>query len=222
MLAVLGHLLRRHAEGIGVHLEALVAADELLARERVDLLDQRIGHGVAAGRLALAVHHQEFAGAPVRLVVGVRVAEVESQMEAGVRIHLLVADGVEALGRLLVALPLLGAEIARPVADRIGLEVVEAAVVALLPELQLRLFLEDADEDRRFRLHALLAQEHHGLLGKRPHGGRENIGAAARQDGCNNRRKSNAKQVPAHSPPADECHSQCPWHDHHLNSFWLR
>ena len=72
-----------------MHLEAVLAADEGLARKTVDLLHQRIGHGIAAGRLALAVHHQGMAGAAVRLVVGIGIAEVERQVMLGVRVHLL-------------------------------------------------------------------------------------------------------------------------------------
>ena len=43
--------------------------------ERVDFVDAGICHGVAADRHAFAVHHDRTAGAPVRAVVGVRVAE---------------------------------------------------------------------------------------------------------------------------------------------------
>jgi hypothetical protein len=42
--------------------------------------------------------------------------------------------------------------------------VVVAPIVALLPDLELGLFLEDADEDWRLRVHALLAEEHHRVL----------------------------------------------------------
>ena len=73
-------------------------------------------------------------------------------------------DRIEALGRLPVALLDLWPQIARPIADRIGLEVVVAPVVALLPDLELGLFLEDANEDGSLCVHALLAEEHHGVL----------------------------------------------------------
>ena len=54
-----------------------------------------------------------------------------------------------------------------------GLEVIEAAVVARLPNFQFRLFLEDADEDRHARLHALLAAQIQRFLGQRLLGGNE-------------------------------------------------
>ena len=149
------------------------------ARHGVDFLHQRVGHGVAAGRLALAVDHQELAGAPVRAIIGVGVAQVHRQMVLGVRVHLLARDRVEALGRLAVALLDLGAELSRPVANGIGLEVVVAAVVALLPDLELGVFLEDADEDRRLRVHALLAEEHHGVLRQRTQVRRDDLEALA-------------------------------------------
>ncbi len=81
MLLETCELLIRHAEGEGVHVEARLPAAEGLAREAVDLLGERVGHGVAAGRLAVAVHHQGFAGAVPGAVVGVGIAEVERQVE---------------------------------------------------------------------------------------------------------------------------------------------
>ena len=83
--------------------------------------------------------HEEFAGPPQRPVVGVGIAKVHRQMVLGIRVHLLARDRVEALGRLPVALLDLGSQIAGPVADRIGLEVVVASVVAQLPHFELRL-----------------------------------------------------------------------------------
>src|SRR4029450_3412720 len=102
---------------------------------------QGVRHGVAADRLALAVDHQELARASLRLVEGGRVAEVECEMRGGGGLHLPAADRVEPPGGLPVALLGLRPEIARPGADRVGLEMVEAAVVALPPALQLRLLL---------------------------------------------------------------------------------
>jgi hypothetical protein len=51
--------------------------------------------------------------------------------------------------------------------------VIEAAVVARLPDLELRLFLEDADEDRRLRVHALPGEQSQRLFAERLLGGRQ-------------------------------------------------
>jgi len=102
----------------------------------------------------------------------------------GIGVHLLARDHVKALGRLAVARADLGPEIPRPVANRVGLEVVEAAIFPLLPHLELGLLLEDADEDWRLCVHALAAEEHHRLLGQRQQMRRDlNLGAAGEQEG---------------------------------------
>jgi len=47
----------------------------------------------------------------------------------------------------------LGAEIARPAADRIGFQEREAAGAVLLPDLELGFLLEQPDQDRRLQIH---------------------------------------------------------------------
>src|SRR4029077_8452685 len=74
---------------------------------------------------------------------------------AGIRIHLAGGDGIKPLGRLPVAFFFLGAEIAGPTANRIGLQKHELAIAILLPDLHLRLFFEDSTENRRFLVHIL-------------------------------------------------------------------
>src|SRR5262245_61767698 len=69
-------------------------------------------------------------------------------MEPAVGIERLGVDRVEALRRLAVAFLQLGPQAARPAANGIGGEPLEA-VPALEPQLELELALEDADEDRR-------------------------------------------------------------------------
>ena len=101
-------LLVRHAERKGVDLDGGLPAVERVAREPVDLLGERVRHGIAAGRLALAVHHDGAAGAIERPVVGVGIAEVEGEIILRIGLHLVAGDRVEALGRLLVALLSLG------------------------------------------------------------------------------------------------------------------
>ena len=79
---MLRHVERRHPERIGLDLEGALAAEERFARECIDLCDLLVGHGVAAGRGAVAMDHQELAGAPVRLIVGVREAHVDGEVVA--------------------------------------------------------------------------------------------------------------------------------------------
>ena len=88
------------------------------------------------------------AGAVVGAVEDVGKAEVERAVPAARRVQRLGVDRIEALGSLAVALRELRAELARPAADRIDGEALEA-VFALHPQLELELALEDADEDGR-------------------------------------------------------------------------
>lgn len=145
----------RQAERVGLDLERRAAAAEGVAGEAVDLADLVVGHGVAADRQAVAVDHQEAAAAAVRAVEGVGIAEVDRQMIVRVRVHLRGRDRVKTLRRLAVAFVEFRAEIAGPAADRIGLEMLEAAGRVLLPDLEFRLFLEDAHHDRRELRHPL-------------------------------------------------------------------
>ena len=110
---------------------------------------------------------------PVRLWArskSVGKAQVEGAVEAAGRIERLGVDRVEAFRRLAVSLLELGAEPARPAADRIGGEALEA-IPALQPQLELELALEDADEDGRAERHAL----------RRPAGLAGRAGRACRQ-----------------------------------------
>src|SRR5262245_23720831 len=74
-------------------------------------------------------------------------------MHAAVRIELLGVDRVEALRRLAVAFLQLRTEPSRPKADRVGGEMLVAAVL-LHPDLELVLELEDADINRSTHSHA--------------------------------------------------------------------
>ena len=103
--------------------------------------------------------HQVLSRPAMGPVVIVRETDVESQMVFAGRVHLAGLDLVEALGRLIVANGFFGAEFAGIIADRIGLEMLVAAVIGRLPHLELRLFLEDAHEDRLILTHAFLLQQ---------------------------------------------------------------
>src|SRR5215831_16457886 len=81
-VAVAGHVGGGHAERIGLQLERLLAAEECFAGERVDFRDLLVGHGVAAGRRAAAVDHQERAAAAVRAIVCIREARIDREILA--------------------------------------------------------------------------------------------------------------------------------------------
>ena len=182
-----------------MNFEGFLAASEGLARQRVDLLYERVRHGVAASGLAIAVHHQPLPGTLPGAVIGIGIAEVECQVEFRVRIQLLFGDPVEALRRLAIAKGLLGTDFAGPIADRIRLEVIEAAVVSRLPYFKFGIFLEDAYEDRCAPLHALAAEQHHGVLAEWLFGGGDQRRATAtshsncRSDGCHSGAKTGSK-----------------------------
>ena len=155
VVAMLRHVDRRHLERIGLQLERALAAEEGFPSQRIDFRDLFVGHGVAAARRAVAMHHQLRAGASQRLVEGVGVAGIERQIEGRLRVHLRRADGIEAFRRLAVAFPDLGSEVARPAADRIGLQQREAAGAILLPDFEFGFLLEDPDQHRRLQVHVL-------------------------------------------------------------------
>ena len=92
---------------------------------------------------------------PSALSIGVRVAGVEREIIGRLRIHLRRRDRIEAFRRLAVAFADLRAEVARPAADRIGLQQREAAGAVLLPDLEFGFLLEQADQDRRLQVHVL-------------------------------------------------------------------
>ncbi len=136
VVAVLGHVGRRHPERIGLHLEGFLAAEERSAAEREDFGNLLVAHRVAAARRAIAMHHQMRAGAVMRTVERVRIAHVERQIVLRIRVHLAGGDIVETFRRLAVAFLDLRAEIAGPFADRIGLQQRELAVAILLPDFE--------------------------------------------------------------------------------------
>ena len=155
VVAVAGHVHRRHLERIGLHLERALSAEEGFTPQRVDVRDLFVGHRVAAARRAVAMHHQLRAGAPQRFVERVGVAHVERQIIRRLRIHLRRRDVVEAFRRLAVAFLDLGTEVAGPSADRIGLQQRELAGAVLFPDLELGLLLEQPHQHRRLQVHVL-------------------------------------------------------------------
>jgi hypothetical protein len=213
MLAALmaGKVLVGHSERESMHFDGVLTADKGFPRQRVDLLHDLVRHRIASGGLALSVHHEEFTGAPVRLVINVWIAEVEGQVVAGIRVHLVARDLVETLRRLPVPLSHLWPEITGPDADGVGLDVIEAAVVALFPHLELGFFLKNANEDRLVGPQALLAEEHHGLLGQRAQMRRDvGLGAGGHKQ-RHARNRAHVKAEPHASLQVDQARAPCPW-----------
>ena len=94
-------------------------------------------------------------------------------------------------------------QIARPAADRIGFQQRVLAVVVFFPDLHLRLFLEDAGEDREIFVHVRRLDFGERLLGKwgLRSAGRDNVvGVAARKGYCrsnnSHRREQGADKGP--------------------------
>lgn len=104
---------RRHRERIDMHRDRRLTMIERRLHQGPDFFHRAIGHRIAADRDAVAMHHEKAAGSPFRPVEGVRIAEIEGQVEARGGVHLARRDRIEALRRLQVALRLLRAELAR-------------------------------------------------------------------------------------------------------------
>ena len=193
IVAVLRHVQRRHVERKSLELEGLLAAEEGFAPHRIDFRDLLVGHRVAAAGGAIAMHHQFGTGMAERAVIGVGVAGVEGKIIGRLRVHLRGRDRVEAFRRLAVAFARLGPEIARPAADRVGLQQRKLAGAVLLPDLKLGFLLEQADQDRRLQIHVLF--HHRGkefwrnrLIGLGVVGERNLVGVTASQQ-CTARRE---------------------------------
>ena len=178
------HVQRRHPERIGLHLERALAAEERFAGERIDLGNLLVRHGIAAARRTIAVDHQKGAGAPVRLIEIVGETDVDGEIVRRVGIHLPGRDGVETFRRLAVAFLDLGAKLAGPATDRIGLEQRKPPFVILLPDFELRLLLEQPHQDRRFLRHVPAFELAQHLLRQwleRANGRRDAVGLTSRE-----------------------------------------
>ncbi len=88
--------------------------------------------------------HEKGAVAAVRFVEAVGEARVDREIVGGIGIHQLGGNRIEPLRRLAVALMELRPKIARPPTDRKSLEQREMSGGVLLPDFELRLFLENA------------------------------------------------------------------------------
>src|SRR5262249_43641257 len=102
--------------------------------------------------------------------------------------------------RLPVAFLFLGAEIAGPTANRIGLQQHELAIAILLPDLHLRLFFEDPSENRGLFVHVFrrdLGDHLFGQWGLCPARGRNALSVTAGQSnrsGNSRRRQQRASE----------------------------
>ena len=127
------HVERSHAKRVGLHLKRPLTAEEGFPRQRIDLADLFIGHGVTADRGAVAVDHQGRTGPAVGPIIGVGETGIDGEMVGGVRVHQIGRDGVEALGRLPVAFLEFRAQAARPAANRVGAQQREASALVGFP-----------------------------------------------------------------------------------------
>ena len=78
---------RRHAEGEDVHLKRRLAGIESAIGNGVNLFDDRVGHGKAAGGEPFAVDHDHSTRGMPRLIIEIGVADVEGEVEVAPRIH---------------------------------------------------------------------------------------------------------------------------------------
>jgi hypothetical protein len=125
-------------------LEWPLATEEGFTGERVDFRYLLVGYGVAAARRTIAMDHQELAGSPIRLIVGIGESGVDGEVSARIRIHQVGRNGIEALGSLPVTLLQLRPQVARPAADWVGPQQSKAPTIIDLPDFQLRFFLAAA------------------------------------------------------------------------------
>ena len=75
--SMLGEVLRRHAERVGLELESALSCHEAFPSYGVDFRDRLVTHGKAAAGRARTMHHEVRAGPAVRAIVCVGIAEVE-------------------------------------------------------------------------------------------------------------------------------------------------
>src|SRR6476620_4308277 len=128
-------------------------------------------------------------------------------MEVGVGIHQLGRDRIKPLWRLPVALIKLRPEIARPPADRIGFQDLETAGRVLLPDFELRLFLEKTQHDRRRFRHLLLFEQREQLGGQLLRClGRQRFCALAK---ARNRRQRRGNSRPQYKSTSDRRADHC-------------
>ncbi len=178
-----------------MNVKCTLAAIECLACQGVDLFDQRICHRVATRGPAIAMNHERSTSVAIHAVIGIRVAEIERQVELAVRVHLARIDGVETFRRLFVTFLHFRPKPTGPVADRIGLEVIEAAIILLFPDFELRLLLENPDENRGFLSHALFGEQHLRFGRQGFHGCRNIDAASGKTSRKHQRRHANHSQL---------------------------
>ena len=116
---------------------ALLPAVECFAHKGIYLFNLVVGHGEAANALAVAMHHNERAAASKRAVERIGIANVHGQMIIAFGFETFGIDAIEAFRRHVVALNFLGSKCARPGADRVRLDVHEAAAGARFPDFEL-------------------------------------------------------------------------------------
>ena len=112
------------------------------------------------------MNHQELAGSAVCPIVGIGETGIDSEVVAGIRIHQVRRNSVEAFRSLPVTLLKLRPQIARPAADGVRPQQSEASGVINFPDFQLRLLFEDTDQYWRCLRHIAALQIGNYALGE--------------------------------------------------------
>ena len=84
------------------------------------------------------MNHQELAGSPIRLIVGIGESGIDSEVGARIRIHQVGRNSIEALGSLPVTFLKLRPQVAGPAADGVRPQQREASGVINFPDFELR------------------------------------------------------------------------------------
>src|SRR3982751_3220859 len=109
-----------HAERKDVHLDLLLAGAQRLLGKDVDSIHHGIGHRETTDGSATPMQQDVRASAAEGAIECIGKPDVDGAGVFSGEHELVEANGVEALGRLMIALKELGPEVSRPEADRIG------------------------------------------------------------------------------------------------------
>jgi len=209
------HVFCRHAKRQCLDLEAILPALERFARKGIDFEHLFVRHRIAAGGRAGAMHHEVRAGAAMGAIEPVRVAEIEREVVAGIGVHLVAVDGIEAFRRLAIAFGALRTQLTRPFADLVFGDLFVAAVGLGLPHFKNAFFLEDAHHDRGGLGHVVGLHAVDDLRRQRMfdlvRDARQRIAAVARRQ-CEAQPRNHKKSMPAHigCPPCPNRHAVIP------------
>ena len=152
--AMLCERFRDHFEWEHMHFKLRLAVSERRIRQRVNFLDVTVGHRVAPYGDAIPVHHQGASSAAVCAIVGVRISQVEREMELAGWIQLRRPDRIKPFRTLSIPFAKLRPKISGESANWIrSKKQISTAIV--YPEFEFSLCFENADVDWRSELELL-------------------------------------------------------------------